>query len=408
VSLVGLSAQDRVSTFAGSNLLSGTADGPRTNARFNDPAGMACAADGTIYIADSANHTIRKISTNGVVSTLAGLGGTNGAVNGTGLAARFDTPTGLALDANGNLFVADTGNHAIRKVTPTGQVTTFAGFAGENGFSNAVGTAARFNSPLGVAVGTNGLLYVADSGNHVIRAITPAGAVGTLAGEPESWGFTDGTNSTARFNNPVGLALDCAGNLFVADANNHTIRKVTPTGVVTTFAGLAGTDGFADGTGGAARFAKPAELTFDDRGNLFVADSFNHLIREITPEGRVETVAGLPRDDGANDGVNRSARFFNPYGLAVSPCGELLVADAYNAAIRSVLVPAKLAITAGGDQVLLSWNSVVGRGYQVQYCDADGKGVWSDLGPSILATGKNSMAAEAITAGRLYRVRVLD
>ena len=411
ISIARLSAQDSVTTIAGSNLVSGAADGPRTNALFSDPAGVVIAPDGTIFVADSANHIIRRIATNGAVTTFAGIAGTNGTSNGTGAAARFDTPTGLALDAAGNLLVTDTGNQTIRKITPNSSVSTLAGFAGESGFSNAVGTAARFNSPLGLCVGSNGTVFVSDSGNHVIRAVTPAGAVSTFAGTPEDWGSDDGPVASAKFNNPVGLALDRAGNLFVADANNHTIRRITPAGTVSTFAGLAGTDGFADRVGAAARFTKPAELAIDDSGNLFVADSFNHLIRQITPAGEVTTVTGLARDDGANDGANRTARLFNPYGLAFSPRGELLVTDTYNQIVRTVFVPFRITMTpvtnGQADQIRLTWSAVVGIRYQVQFKNALPDPAWLNLGATITAPSRTVNTADAAGTGRFYRVIVV-
>jgi streptogramin lyase len=401
-----LAAQDSVSTFAGSALVTGAADGPRTNALFSDPADLAIAPDGTIYVADSANHTIRRIATNGLVSTFAGAAGTNGFANGPGADARFDSPTGLALDTAGNLLVADTGNHTVRRITPTGVVNTLAGFAGESGFSNAVGTNARFNSPLGVCVASNGTVFVSDSGNHCIRAIAPGGAVSTFAGTPEDWGAADGPAALAKFNNPVGLAFDTAGDLFIADANNHTIRRVGTNGVVTTFAGEAGVDGFADGDGAAARFTKPAELAFDAGGGLLVADSFNHLVRRVTPAGVVGTLTGGQRADGSADGVNRAARFFNPYGLAVAPGGAVLVTDTYNATVRRLLSPVAVTIRRAGGQVELHWNSVAGERYQVEFRELAGAD-WLPLAAAFEANEAVSTMTDATDVGRLYRVRVL-
>ncbi|HEY6168655.1 MAG TPA: hypothetical protein VI454_11485, partial [Verrucomicrobiae bacterium] len=224
------------------------------------------------------------------------------------------------------------------------------------------------------------------------------------------WGSADGSAATAQFNNPVGLALDRAGNLFVADANNHTIREITPAGIVATFAGQPGADGFTDGTGSAARFTKPAELTIDADDSLFVADSFNHLIRKITSAGEVSTVAGLPRDDGANDGANRTARFFNPYGLAVSPRGELLVADTYNQTLRTVFVPFRVTttLTAGGAQTLVAWPSVAGHRYQLQVKNALTDAAWQNLGGVLTANGQSLSQTDSTAASRFYRVLVVE
>ena len=235
VSLVmvpSLRAQDSVTTLAGQALVSGSTNGYSTNALFSDPAAVVADPSGNLFVADSQNHAIRKISTNGLVTTLAGQLGVAGSGDDTGAQARFDSPCGITLDKNGNLFVSDTGNHTIRKITPAGVVSTIAGVSGESGFANGSGSSALFNSPLGIAVGTNGTIYVADSGNHLIRAISAGGSVTTLCGSSENWGSENGSGTNAHFNGPVGLALDDQGNLFVADSNNHTIRKMTPDGTI--------------------------------------------------------------------------------------------------------------------------------------------------------------------------------
>lgn len=406
-----LRAQDSVVTLAGQALVSGATNGVGTNALFSDPAALIADASGNLFIADSQNHAIRKLDTNGNVTTLAGLLGVAGSSDGTGAQARFSSPSGIARDSAGNLFVADSGNHTLRKVTPAGVVSTLAGFAGQSGFTNASGSLARFHSPLGLALATNGMIYVADSGNHLLRAVTPGGVVSTLAGSAENWGTNDGVGSDARFNGPVGTALDDAGNLFVSDANNHTIRKVTPVGVVTTWAGAPGVDGCVDGDATTARFSKPAELAFDRHGNLFVADSFNHVIRKITPDGLVSTVTGRSGNAGVADGNNGQARLFNPYGLAVRPDGALLLSDAYNETIRVVVVPFRIALHAagGGTLVELSWDSVIGRRYQAQAASGLDNGDWLNVGTPITATNLTTTVTDSSSAGtrRVYRVLLL-
>ena len=333
--------------------------------------------------------------------------------DGSGTQAEFDTPSGIAMDLAGNLFVSDTGNHTIRMITAAGVVTTIAGMAGQSGFTNGTGANARFNSPLGVVVATNGTIYVADCGNHSIRRISPRGAVTTLAGSPETWGSDDGAGSSARFNGPVGLALDNQGNLFVSDSNNHAIRKITPDGMVATWAGIPEVDGYMDGDRLTARFSKPAELAFDKQGNLFVADSFNHVIRKISSDGKVATVTGVAGFHGSADGANGQARLFNPYGLAIRPDGSLVVADAYNELIRVVLVPFKVGIHFFGHHpgATISWNSVVGKVYQVQYRSAFGFGSWVDLDGPVTATNLSTSLTDNFgdPAGqRFYRANVVQ
>ncbi len=402
-----LHAQDAVTTLAGQALVIGTANGTGTNALFSDPAAIVTDSGGNFFVADSQNDAIRKVTTNGIVTTFAGQIGVSGTADGTGTGAHFNAPSGLAFDGGGNLFVADTGNSTIRKITPAGAVSTFAGIAGSSGFADGAADSAQFSAPLGIAMSTNGDIFVADSGNHCIRRIS-RGTVSTFAGSPQIWGSADASGTNAQFNGPVGLAFDARGNLFVSDANNDTIRKITVNDVVTTFAGAAGADGAADGVAAAARFRSPAELVFDQKGNLFVADSFNQTIREISTNGIVCTVSGAAGISSTNDGVNGAGRFYNPYGLAVGADGSLVVADTYNELVRTVLVPFKLSLQVSGaaHNVTITWPAVVGKQYQVQFND-DLAAAWSNLGSLVTATSLDLSATDNATNGdkqRIYRV----
>jgi len=329
-------------------------------------------------------------------------------VNGTGTAAKFNTPSGLAFDKNGNLFVSDTGNSTIRKITPAGAVTTFAGVAGSSGFLDGATGSALFASPLGIAVWTNGNVFVADSGNHCIRKIS-GGVVSTFAGSPQVWGSANGNGTNAQFNSPCGLAFDAKENLFVCDANNNTIRKITTSGAVTTYAGAVGQDGSADGNLVTARFRSPAELAFDKKGNLFVADSFNQTIRKIATNGLVTTVSGAAGISGTNSGANGVGKFFNPYGIAVAADGSLVVADAYNELVRVVLVPFKLALqlTNAAHTATISWDTVIGKKYQVQF-KTDLTAAWTNLGSPLTATDFSLNAVDNSATGmKVYRVLLL-
>ncbi len=408
---LAIQAQDAVSTLAGQAQVSGAVNGSGTNALFNDPAGIAMDASGNYFIADSQNHAIRKITTNGVVTTFAGQLGGPGIANATGTNATFNTPSGLAFDGGGNLFVSDTGNNIIRKITSSGAVTTFAGVAGGGGFLDGASGSALFNSPLGVTVATNGAVFVADSGNHCIRKISTGGTVTSFAGNPQVWGAADGSGTNAQFNAPCGLAFDVKGNLFVSDANNNTIRQITTNGVVTTFAGAAGQDGMADGGLAAVRFRGPAQLAFDRQGNLFVADSFNQTIRKISTNGMVSTVSGAAGAIGAGDGTNGVARFYNPYGLAVAADGSLVVADAYNEIVRVVLVPFSLSLQFSGAAhvTMISWESVIGKKYQAQFKLDLMTMAWTNLGSVLTATNLSlSVTDNAVGGMRVYRVLRLN
>ena len=322
-------------TLAGGAGLSGTNDGSGNLARFYNPKGVAVDRAGTVYVADTFNHTIRKITPFGITTTLAGAARlAAGYADGTGTNAVFNFPAGIAMGTNGNLYVVDGDNNLIRQITPAGVVSTFAGQLAP-GFADGTGTNAVFNSPVGLAADRSGNLYVADAGNAVIRQITPAGVVTTLAGAPGHAGYADGTGTNAWFNWPVGVAVDTTGTVYVADFNNTVIRRVTAAGAVTTLAGTAGIFGSADGTGGAAHFFYPSGVAVDSTGNVYVADSnYNNTIRRITPAGVVTTLAGLPPTVGSTDGIGSAVRFFDPYGVAVDDAGNLYVADMENKTIR--------------------------------------------------------------------------
>jgi streptogramin lyase len=227
-----ISPSGTVSAFAGTGI-AGAADGKDT-ATFNSPLGVAVDIFGNVYVADYENDLIRKITPGGLVSTLAGKTGVTGLVDGADTAARFNLPQSLAVDASGNIYVVDNGNNAIRKITPDGVVSTLAG-SGATGSANGTGKSASFNSPFGIAIDAAGNVYVADSGNNLIRKITPDGVVSTFAGSGVK-GAGNGTGAAASFNTPAGLAVDAAGNIYVSDENNNLIRKISTAGAVTTIA----------------------------------------------------------------------------------------------------------------------------------------------------------------------------
>jgi sugar lactone lactonase YvrE len=298
-------------------------------------------------VADAGNGVVRRITPAGTTSTLpAPTGG-------------FAAPVGLAVDPQGNVYVALVGNNTISKITAAGVVSTFAGTGPTPGHSDGTGASASFFSPEGLAFDAAGNLYVADTGNHTIRKITPAGAVTTLAGSPEVLGNADGTGDNARFREPTGVATDGAGNVFVADWGNNAIRKITPAGAVTTVAGLPTVDGSDDGVGTNARFWLPAGVTVDAAGNIFVTDSHNQTVRKITPDGTVSTIAGLPEARGSAAGQGDRVRFNHPQGIALDATGTLYVTNSSgtgNTVVKGVIAgrpaittqPQAVTATAGG------------------------------------------------------------
>ena len=311
---------------------------------------VAPASQSVSILADQTTVTTGVYSGLGYeFATIAGTAGNPAFADGTNHAARFNTPVGMAADAQNNLFIADTGNSVIRQLTPTkdGWVSrTIAGLAGYPGNADGTNSQARFDYPAGVAVDASGDIYVADQGNSTVRRISPTGTnwvVSTIAGLAGNYGSANGTNGSARFYNPAGVAVDLAGNVYVADQINSTIRKVTPISsnnwVVTTIAGTAGTTGSTDGTNSAARFYWPSDLGVDSSGNIFVADTLNHTIRKITPVGAnfmVTTVCGVAGMNGSADGTNTATLLDGPGALSLDASDNLYVADSYSSVIRKI------------------------------------------------------------------------
>lgn len=402
-----------VSTVAGSPGLIGSSDGIGSSARFCYPIGVGLDLAGNAYVADSGNNTIRKITPAGVVTTVAGRAGYSGSEDGPLGVSRLHHPEALVADPQGNLFVADTRNHTIRQVSASGVVSTIAGTVSA-GLANGSRMTTRFNSPVGVTVDPQGNVYVSDRGNSVIRKIsanglvstfagswgsyglatdatgniyaasmdrhivlkvTPSGSVSTLAGSSGLRGSSDGVGAAARFNQPSAVTVDGQGNVYVADSVNSTVRKITPTGTVSTLAGVAGQRSFVDGIGASARFDWPSGVAVDAAGTVFVSDSGNDTIRRIMPNGTVTTIAGSPGDSRIADGIGTSAAFHVPNSLALDPNGNLLVTES-SGAIRKI-TPAGVVTTIGGVPYVPGGADGVGTNAQF----------WEPVGIAVDATG---------------------
>ena len=318
-----------VSTVAG-NESRGFVDGIGPMARFNHPSAMVIDQAGNIYVSDQENHSIRKVTPSGVVSTFAGTG-QPGSENGHRLSATFNNPYGLALDAKGNLYVGDVSNHSIRKISVDGKVTTLAG--GRKGFSDRQGELAMFDHPYGVAVDAKNNVYVADSYNNRIRKISPDGTTTTVAGNGND-GFVDGRAQEAEFYVPIGIVIDAGGNIYVGDEGNSSIRKIRTDGKVATLAGN-GKFSFSDGIGRNATFNAPGGIAIDGTGNLYVADYLNNCIRRVSTSGEVRKIAGK-LNKGFADGEPSEALFYYPFGIAVDASGVVYVGDYYNHRIRKI------------------------------------------------------------------------
>ena len=359
-----------VATLAGQVLVTGTANGSRTNARFNYPSGVAIDSSGNLYIADYSNDTIRKVTPAGVVTTPYGRPGVAGSTDGPGINALFNTPNAVAIDSSNNIYVADSGNNSVRMITPAGAVSTLAGLSGTTtGTANGIGSAAQFNNPQGIAVDVTGSnVYVADTGNEAIRKIVvSSGSVSTLAGTMGTNGYVNGTGTAAQFNGPIGVAVDRSGNVYVTDLYNYVVRKVRPTGVVTGPYGQAGVAGRLDGMGAATQFNSPIGICIDGSGNLYVTDSQvppvtnsnstgNNTVRRINPAGVVSTIAGTPGVVGSADGTGVAAQFYSVQAVAVNSSGVVYLADTFNQTMRAGGL-APLITTLEGTQTVTTGQS---------------------------------------------------
>ena len=408
-------------TIAGTAGNNGGKDGTNGAAQLYWPEGIAVDTNGNLYVADNYENTIRKVApagTNWVVTTIAGTAGSSGGNDGTNGVARFNEPVGITIDGTGNLYVADYGNDTVREITPSGTnwvVTTIAGTAGIVGPDDGTNGDAQFYSPSGITVDTNGILYVADYQNSTIRKIMPAGTnwvVTTIAGEAGNYDSADGTGTNALFFGPYGIAVGGSGNLYVADTYNETIRKIAPSGtnwVVSTIAGQVGNPGFADGTNLAAQFYYSSGIASDRSGNLYVADTYNYIIRKIAPSGTnwvVSTLAGIEGSAGSTDGTGTNSLFSYPYAVAVDGAGHLFVGDTVNGTIRQGWIAAvpnlKVALTAT-NSVVVSWPNV--GGYTLQSSPSLTTTNWAGYGGAVTTiNGTNSVTISPPSGNLFFRL----
>lgn len=324
----------QVSTFTGSGANTGFVPGTGTAANLPWATDLAIDSQGNTFTAHSTDRIILKTTPSGQVSAFAGTLGVTGYVNGMGTAAQFRSPVSIAIDKNDIIYVADQNDHRIRKITPDGNVTTYAGTGTQGVVNGDALTVARFNQPLAIASTREGILYVAEAGSR-IRKVDVNGVVSTFAGiDTLATGWVDGTGSVARFNNPKALTTDHLGNVYVGDTSNHRIRKITPQAAVTTIAGT-GVSGYVDGPGATAQFYMPWSLTTDKYGNVYVDDQYNQRIRVISPSGVVSTIAGNG-SWGYTNGTGLSARFWNPIGIDLDAEGNMLVGDGSNRRVRKI------------------------------------------------------------------------
>ena len=331
-----------ITTFAGTGVQGNSGDGgAATSAQLYNPIAVSVDIYGNVYIADYGNHKIRMVSSTGIITTIAGTGTVgNSGDGGAATSAQLYYPTGVSVDISGNVYIADQYNHKIRKVTSAGIITTLAGTgtAGYNGDGNAA-TSAQLNYPMAVSVDVSGNVYIAEGGNNKIRMVTSSGIITTIAGTGTIGSSGDGGAATsAQLNGPAGVSVDISGNVYIADGNNNKIRKVTSAGIITTLAGT-GTAGY-NGDGNAATSAQlnyPMAVSVDVSGNVYIAEGGNNKIRMVTSSGIITTIAGTgtPGDSG-DGGAATSAQLYYPNGVSVDISGNVYIVDSVNHNIRVV------------------------------------------------------------------------
>lgn len=333
-------SQPAVLTATGKTYLIETVNVPNLNL----PTSLAMGKNGFIYLADTKNHAIQKISITGSPMIVDTFGGQEGFADGSTNSAQFRYPFGVAVNSKGQVFVADSANHQIRVISPDGQVTSYS-TSTTAGYQDGPLASAMFADPYGLAFDKNDNLYVADIGNHRIRKISPDLIVTTVAGTGER-GLTNGAGHTATFNEPSEVVVDDLGNIYVADTKNHTIRKITPDGVVSTYAGT-GKRGFVNGSRLQAQFFDPRGLAMDSLGNLYIADTNNLVIRKITSDQQVSTFAGAPQEWTGPDfvlmsteGTTVTAHLAGPWGLAFDRQDNLFFTEVASNKLRKVVVSA--------------------------------------------------------------------
>jgi DNA-binding beta-propeller fold protein YncE len=322
-------------TYAGS--VDGFLDGERTKALLRSPEGITMDNKGNLYITEYLSSIIRKIDSKGKVSILAGQPLKTGFADGKPSQSLINRPHGIAVDNKGNIFFCDMKNHLIRKVDSKGIVSTVAGEKGKFGVKDGMGKNAQFSQPEGVVIDSKGNLFIADTYNFTVRKIDKKGNVTTFSGLGGRKGYANGQGKKALFNMPIGIAIDKNDNLFVLDAiydsseqGNSVIRKIDPKGNVTTFAGVQGKNGHKDGKLREAIFNKPVGISVANDGTIFVADTEADLIRKIDINGNVTTIGGQYLIEKIQDGIGDKAAFFDPQSLVIAPNGDIFITDTLN------------------------------------------------------------------------------
>lgn len=393
-----------ITVLAGTGSSGSTGDGgPATSARLNAPRGVTLDGSGNVYIADTNNHRIRKIDTSGNISTFAGTGTSGSTGDGAAAtAARLNFPQSVAFDSSGNLYIADTSNHKIRKIDTSGTITTFAGTTSGNTGDGAAATLAKLSFPRGVAFDSSGNLYIADTSNHRIRKVNTSGIISTFAGTTSGFSGDGGLATSAQISGPQGVSVDSSNNVYVTDTANHRIRKIATNGNISTLAGSS--SGFS-GDGGlatSAQLASPVSTCPDSSGNLYIGDTSNSRLRKIDTSGNISTVAGTGSATfGGDGGPATIAQFSTPQGTAVDSSGNIYMADSSHHRIRKIDTSGNISTYAGTGTAGLTGDGGPATSARIN----TPLGIFVDSSDNLyIADGNNSRIRKVDTSGNISTV----
>ena len=406
-----------LSIVAGSGTYGPPTAGSATISDLAFPYGVAIDSSGNLYIADYGNNVVEKVTSAGQLSVIAGNGTQGVVAEGTATATELDSPEGVAVDSSGNVYIADSGNNVIEKVTPTGQLSIFAG-TGTCGALPAAGTATNADlcNPSGVAVDSSGNVYIADSGNNVIEKVTPMGQLSIIAGTGTAGAPSAGLATSSNLFLPFGVAVDSSDDVYIADEYNQLVEKVTSAGQLSIIAGTGTPGAPSTGLATSSDLYFPAGVAVDSAGNVYIADYANNLVEKVTPDGQLSIFAGTGTAGAPSAGLATSSDLDNPVGVAIDSSGSLYIGDSVNNVIEKVTAPltvpgapTNVVVTAGHGQVVVSWTAPNSDGgtpitdYSVQY-STNGGASW--LSASLCSGTNTSCTVTGLMNGTGYLFRV--
>ncbi|MCX6396057.1 MAG: PxKF domain-containing protein [Propionibacteriales bacterium] len=335
---------------AGTGTAGAPTAGPATSSNLFNPYGVAVDGSGNVYIADTVNNRVEKVTPGGQLSVIAGTGDTGAPTEGPATSSNLDLPIGVAVDGSGNVYIADYGNNRVEQVTPGGQLSVIAGTSSQGAPTAGPATSSNLNSPAGVAVDGSGNVYIADQGNHRVEQVTPGGQLSVIAGTGVAGAPTAGPATSSNLDNPTGVVVDGTGNVYIADGRNNQVEKVTPGGQLSVIAGTGAAGAPTAGPATSSNLRTPFGVAVDGSGNVYIADTSNHRVEKVTPGGQLSVIAGTGAAGAPTAGPATSSNLSYPTGVAVDGTGNVYIADFGNHRVEKLVAPPPATIYAFGLQ----------------------------------------------------------